>query len=236
MVAKIDPRTIQPDMTVGYAGDIPNAIEEKDSLVSDAAWATGFAFVLILGGIVFFFRSALVVAVIALPAFIGVGCAYSFAMVTYGYVNTTGTFLGAIILGNGINYPIVLLSRYREFRARGQAPTGPSRRGVERVPRGARRRVRREHRLRVARHYALPRLQPVRDDRLRRDAPRLGLDDSVRPGAHRRLRATPGVAPFAGCATRRRRSRSDGSLGPVTRMIAIATERAPWAFWQPRRR
>jgi predicted exporter len=37
----------------------------------------------------------------------------------YGYVNTTGAFLGAIILGNGINYPIVLLHRYREFRARG---------------------------------------------------------------------------------------------------------------------
>src|SRR5690606_11685186 len=30
--------------------------------------------------------------------------------------------LGAIILGNGINYPIVLYSRYREFRARGMKP------------------------------------------------------------------------------------------------------------------
>ena len=27
---------------------------------------------------------------------------------TYGYINTSGAFLGAIILGNGINYPIVL--------------------------------------------------------------------------------------------------------------------------------
>src|SRR5262249_15277009 len=42
-----------------------------------------------------------------------------FATLTFGYVNTPGAFLGAIILGNGINYPIVLLSRYREFRARG---------------------------------------------------------------------------------------------------------------------
>ena len=122
MVAKVDPSSIHADMKVGYAGDIPNAIEEKDSLVSDAAWATGFAFVLILGGIVFFFRSPWSLPVIAIPAFIGVGCAYSFAMVTYGYVNTSGAFLGAIILGNGINYPIVLLARYREFRARGQAP------------------------------------------------------------------------------------------------------------------
>ncbi|MBC7018124.1 MMPL family transporter, partial [Salmonella enterica subsp. enterica serovar Enteritidis] len=49
-------------------------------------------------------------------------CAYSFATATFGYVNTSGAFLGAIILGNGINYPIVLLGRYREFVARGMTP------------------------------------------------------------------------------------------------------------------
>jgi hypothetical protein len=49
----------------------------------------------------------------------GIGAAYAFATATFGFVNTPGAFLGAIILGNGINYPIVLLSRYREFRARG---------------------------------------------------------------------------------------------------------------------
>ena len=40
-------------------------------------------------------------------------------------------FLGAIILGNGINYPIVLLSRYREFRARGQEPAEARREAVQ---------------------------------------------------------------------------------------------------------
>ncbi len=122
VVNDLKPASYEPTMQVGYAGDIPNAIEEKDSLVSDAAWATGIAFILILGGVVFFFRSPWSLIVIAAPAFIGVGFAYAFAEATFGYVNTSGAFLGAIILGNGINYPIVLLSRYREFRARGQAP------------------------------------------------------------------------------------------------------------------
>jgi predicted RND superfamily exporter protein len=111
-----------PAMKVGFAGDIPNAIAEKESIIGEAAWATGIAFVLILAGVVWFFRSPWSLVVISFPAFIGVGCAYSFAMAAYGYVNTSGAFLGAIILGNGINYPIVLLSRYREFRARGQPP------------------------------------------------------------------------------------------------------------------
>ncbi|HEX4512422.1 MAG TPA: MMPL family transporter, partial [Polyangiaceae bacterium] len=122
LVEEIDPKSIDARMQVGYAGDIANAVEEKDSLVSDAAWATGGAFLAIFLGVVFFFRSPWAPLVLALPATIGVGAAYSFAMWQYGYVNTTGAFLGAIILGNGINYPIVLLHRYREFRARGMDP------------------------------------------------------------------------------------------------------------------
>ena len=108
-----------PQMKVGFAGDIPNAVAEKESTLSEAAWASGIAFLLILGGIVVYYRSPWSLIVIAIPALMGVGAAYAFATAAFGFVNTPGAFLGAIILGNGINYPIVLLSRYREFRARG---------------------------------------------------------------------------------------------------------------------
>src|SRR5581483_2250005 len=37
----------------------------------------------------------------------------------FGYLNSSTAFLGSIILGNGINYAIVLMSRYEEERARG---------------------------------------------------------------------------------------------------------------------
>ncbi len=108
-----------PQMNIGFAGDIPNAVAEKESTVSEAAWASGLAFLLILAGIVFYYRSPWALFIVAIPAIMGVGAAYAFATATFGYVNTPGAFLGAIIVGNGINYPIVLLSRYREFRARG---------------------------------------------------------------------------------------------------------------------
>ena len=113
--------TYHPQMKVGFAGDIPNAVAEKESTLSEAAWASGIAFLLILGGIVVFYRSPWSLVVISIPALMGVGAAYAFATAVFGFVNTPGAFLGAIILGNGINYPIVLLSRYREFRARGMA-------------------------------------------------------------------------------------------------------------------
>ncbi len=118
----LHPETFDKAMRVGFAGDIPNAAAEKQSLVAQAAWASALVLAIILGGVAFFYRSVWSLAVIVLPALLGVGFAYSFAMAKFGYVNTTGAFLGAIILGNGINYPIVLLSRYREFRARGLPP------------------------------------------------------------------------------------------------------------------
>jgi uncharacterized protein len=121
IVADLKPTSYHPEMKVGYAGHIANVVAEKDSLLSEGAWAGGIGFVLIVVGIVFFFRSPWSLPVVALPAIVGVGCAYAFAMTAYGHVNTAGLFLGIIILGNGINYPIVLLSRYREFRARGMS-------------------------------------------------------------------------------------------------------------------
>ena len=117
-------------MKIGFAGDIPNAVAEKDSTLNEAAWVSGLAFLLILGGIVIFYRSPWSLIIVSLPALMGIGAAFAFATLTYGFVNTPGAFLGAIILGNGINYPIVLLSRYREFRSRGMEKTEARREAV----------------------------------------------------------------------------------------------------------
>ncbi len=122
LVNETNPSSFHGQMKVGFAGDVPNAIQEKESLVSEAAWASLAAALLILGGVVIHFRSLWSLVIIGVPPLVGVGCAYSYAKLSIGYVNTVGLFLGAIILGNGVNYPIVLLSRYREFRARGLTP------------------------------------------------------------------------------------------------------------------
>jgi uncharacterized protein len=112
----------EPNVTIGYGGDIPNAKAEKDALLHEALWATVAAAVLILAGVVWFYGSPWSLVLVGFPPLFGVGCAYAFATWKYGYVNASGAFLGAIILGNGVNYPIVLYSRYKEFRARGMTP------------------------------------------------------------------------------------------------------------------
>ncbi len=131
LVHDMAPAGYAPGMRVGFAGDVSNAAAEKASVVSEALGALLLALLLITGGLVWFYRSVWSLAIIVFPAVLGVGAAYAFAYASIGYVNTTGMFLGAIILGNGINYPIVLLSRYREFRARGQAPAEARREAVQ---------------------------------------------------------------------------------------------------------
>lgn len=129
-VGALDPKKFHPAMEVGYGGDIPNALAEQKSIASEALWATLLALTLVLGGVVFFYRSFWALIIIALPAVVGVGAGYAFATAAFGYVNTVGAFLGAIVLGNGINYPIILLSRYRDFRARGLPPDEARRQAV----------------------------------------------------------------------------------------------------------
>lgn len=129
LIEEMHPTSYEPRMKTGVAGDIANAAAEKASVVHEAAWASAFALLAIIAGVTWFFRSAWSLVVIGMPALLGVGAAYAFAYLRFGYINTTGMFLGAIILGNGINYPIVLLARYREFRARGQE-AGDARRGA----------------------------------------------------------------------------------------------------------
>ncbi len=129
LLAEIDARVLRlrangfsPELHVGYTGDVASAADEKKALVSDAVWATALALSIIFVAIIAYYRSAFAPFIVALPAFFGVAAAYAFAELVFGYINTSGAFLGAIILGNGINYPIVLLSRYKEFRARGMEP------------------------------------------------------------------------------------------------------------------
>ncbi|MEZ4405456.1 MAG: MMPL family transporter [Polyangiales bacterium] len=119
IVDRANPRTFHPAMQVGFGGDIPNAAAERDALKEEAVKSSGIAILLILVSIVVFFRSGASLPHIGLPMLTGVGMAGALAMAAFGYVNASTAFLGSIIAGNGINYGIVYLARYRERRALG---------------------------------------------------------------------------------------------------------------------
>ena len=130
MIAETNVKQYDPAMEVGLTGELAAAATEKKALMDEAVVATLLASAVILLGIVVFYRSLWALLIMIVPVGFGVSAAYAFARWQLGYVNAAGAFLGAIVLGNGINYPIVLLSRYQDFVARGAEPAEAKRAAV----------------------------------------------------------------------------------------------------------
>jgi uncharacterized protein len=99
-------------------GDVESAIQEHDALKSDVEWVSLVCAVAVLLVISLYYRSVISLTYIFFPTLLGVATAFGIAAVTIGYLNTNTAFLGSIILGNGINFGIILLARYREQRTR----------------------------------------------------------------------------------------------------------------------
>jgi predicted RND superfamily exporter protein len=106
------------DVRVESTGDVESAIQEHDALKSDIAWVSAVCTVAVLLVISLYYRSVVALTYIFFPTLLGVACAFAIAALTIGYLNTNTAFLGSIILGNGINFGIILLARYREQRGR----------------------------------------------------------------------------------------------------------------------
>ena len=86
----------------------------------------------------FYFRRLRAIPLTGVPAAIGAAIAFAVAELAFGYLNASTAFLGSIIVGNGINYAIVLMSRYEEQRARGEDPERGALRGAWRASGAAR--------------------------------------------------------------------------------------------------
>ncbi len=111
-------------MRLGYAGDVAISVEETDALMSDLSLSSVLVICAVAGVIVFYFRWWRSVLVLIPPLVLAT--VYAFALASLPPFNVTDlnsntAFLGSIIVGNGINFGIVLLARYVEERRKGRA-------------------------------------------------------------------------------------------------------------------
>ncbi|MGE0324944.1 MAG: RND family transporter [Polyangiaceae bacterium] len=116
------PQSYAPDMRVGFAADVPTRVEEMEGLFRDLSLSGLLVTALVLGSIVWFFRSFRALLILGVP--LTFGTFYAFGLValpplSITYLNSNTAFLGSIVVGNGINSGIILLARYREDRGRG---------------------------------------------------------------------------------------------------------------------
>jgi predicted exporter len=103
-------------VTARVTGDVASAIEEHDALKADIEWVSAVCTILVIAVIVLYYRSGFSLLYLFFPTLLGVAMAFGLTGLTIGYLNTNTAFLGSIILGNGINFGIIMLARFREER------------------------------------------------------------------------------------------------------------------------
>jgi predicted RND superfamily exporter protein len=116
------PERYHPEMKVEPAGPIVTGIASRHAVEHDIKLVTGMCLFIVAISIGLYFRRFRSVPLTGAPAVLGTVMAFAVAELAFGYLNSSTAFLGSIIIGNGINYAIVLMSRYEEHRSRGSDP------------------------------------------------------------------------------------------------------------------
>jgi predicted RND superfamily exporter protein len=122
IVADNPPTLVASNMSAEVMGPVATAVITRQAVERDILWVTVTCAVVVALSIGLYFRRAGAVLLVGVPAVVGTVIAFAVAALTFGYVNSSTAFLGSIILGNGINYSIILMSRYQEQRAGGCSP------------------------------------------------------------------------------------------------------------------
>lgn len=116
------PSSYAPAMRVGFAGDVATRVEEMEGLAADLGLSGVLVLALVIAVIVWFFRSSRALPILGVPLLFGTVYAFGLAALpplSIRHLNSNTAFLGSIVVGNGINSGIILLSRYTEERRRG---------------------------------------------------------------------------------------------------------------------
>ncbi len=118
-IDEIGPTKLHPQMTVGLDGSYAQIDKRVRSFQKEVVGGSLGSLAVLVISLGLYFRSARSVLVVFVPLIGSVIGSLAFAAVTYGVLNLVSAFIFAILLGLGIDFAIVLLSRYRDERVRG---------------------------------------------------------------------------------------------------------------------
>ncbi|MEW5737698.1 MAG: MMPL family transporter [Myxococcota bacterium] len=106
-----------PTLKTAFTGAYVIRVEEDSVMQADLSRAAVLAMLISLSIILLANRKLVVLAVVAVPVTLGIACTFAFTWVLVGHLNPITGFLGAILIGLGIEYGVHLSMRYREERA-----------------------------------------------------------------------------------------------------------------------
>jgi len=97
---------------IEYGGNFTKKVDQQAMVESDLKLATLVSLLLVLGYMAFHFRRALAVAMVMLPLIMGLLWTYALGAVAFDNLHILTAFIGAILLGLGIDHGIHLLGRF----------------------------------------------------------------------------------------------------------------------------
>jgi len=120
VIDDLNPTSYSSDMKVGLTGKYRLVLDEYASVREEIFGTALFTVLLVCLAIYVYYRTLIPVVNISIA--IGIGILWTFCITYFriGYLNTQTAFLGAIIVGNGINYGLILMARYKEERLSGR--------------------------------------------------------------------------------------------------------------------
>jgi predicted RND superfamily exporter protein len=111
-----------PGVRFGITGDVVTNTAEHHALLDGMLRATVFTVAIVAVGMLLFFRSAAPVAALLGALTLGALVTFAFTRLGIGHLNLATAFLAPIVVGNGINFGVILLARYFEERRKTADP------------------------------------------------------------------------------------------------------------------
>ncbi len=112
-------------MRAGYTGDVAISVEETDALMADLSLSSVLVIALSVLVVVVYYQWWRSVVVLLVPLLLSALYAFGVASLppfSVHELNSNTAFLGSIVVGNGINFGIILIARYVEERRAGKSP------------------------------------------------------------------------------------------------------------------
>ncbi len=119
VIDRVDPKRFDPGMRVALTGRYQKQYDHKLQIQRDLGTSSLLALAMVLLYLAYYFRRLSALQQLGIPLVLGLLATFGIVGATYGQLNILTAFIGAILLGLGIDHGIHLLTGYRQHQARG---------------------------------------------------------------------------------------------------------------------
>lgn len=115
----MDLKSYHPKLQTVLAGSVPQTIAEFNTIKADIVDTSVELVILIIAILFVFLWSFSIIFLLVMNLIVALAVTLCLTQLHIGYLNTQTAFLGSLVVGTGINYGVILISRYVELKRKG---------------------------------------------------------------------------------------------------------------------